>query len=777
MPLFIIAFVVGVCILQRLPELPTVWPLALLTLASVYAAGRLHQRKPALVLLSALLVGFTYAGWRAQGRMAEQLAVAQEAQTQVIIGTVTDLVESTRFGQRFRFHVEKSAVALPSTLLLTDSSKPGTASGDWQPGQRWRLSARLKRPHGNLNPGGFDYESWLLAEGIGATGNLVRGERELLKAFVPTANNLLDLARCRLATHIHGALGERPFTGVVVALVVGEQSGISQPQWDLFRNTGITHLVSISGLHVTLVAGLFGSLTGWLWRRSFRLTQLLPARSAAVLAGVGGALAYTLLAGFAVPTQRTLFMVSAAAIALLSGRRLSAFSVWTFALGVTVALDTWAVLSMGFWLSYLTVGAMLFALSPRIGKPVALRDRLLLWSGAQWAATLGSLPLLILLFQQLPLASPLANAVAIPLVSTVATPLALLGSLDPSGTILRLAHGVLAFTFELIAPLADIRGVWQQAAPPWWAFLIAMSAVALLLLPRGVPGRWLAVAGLLPLFVPMHASPLADGEFSATIYDVGQGLAVLVNTRDAHLLFDTGPAGQGGRVLPGALRAAGVDKLDILILSHDDPNHTGGALSVMGTTQVTRLLGAAPPAPFGYSPIERLPPIGLCTAGTSWSWNQVHFRLLNPPAQVAIDSSEKDRSCVLKVEGAFGSLLLPADISPAREQALQANLGAALQADVLILPNHGAKGSSGEDFIQAVAPKLAVATVGYLNPFHHPRADIVARYAASGIKVLRTDLDGAISIKFLSTGRQLYQQRQTARRYWYTQSTADGQTE
>lgn len=774
--MFIIAFVVGVCLLQRQAELPAVWPLALLAAAAGYAACRLAAARPALIMLSALLVGFSFADWRAQMRMAEQLAAADEARTLVVIGTVTDLVESTRFGARFRFHIEKSDTPLPATVLLSDGYRPaaGSTASDWQPGQRWRLSVRLKRPHGNLNPGSFDYESWLLAEGIGATGNLARGEREQLKDFVPTAGNLIDRARSRLAARIRAQLGEQAFAGVVVALVVGDQTGISQLQWDLFRNTGITHLVSISGLHVTLIAGLFGSLSGWLWRRSFRLTSLLPARAAAVLAGVAAAFAYTLLAGFAVPTQRTFFMVSAAAIALLSGRRLSAASVWAFALGVTVALDTWAVLSLGFWLSYLTVGAMLFALSPRLGKPHALRDRLWLWGGAQWAATLGSMPLLIWLFQQLPLASPLANAVAIPLVSTVATPLALLGSLDPSGLVLRLSHSVLAFTFSLIGPLADVRSVWQQATPPVWSLPIAMLAVALLLLPGGIPGRWLAWVGLLPLLLPLQPQHSREGEFKATIFDVGQGLAILVTAGDQHLLFDAGPAGQGGRVLPGALRAAGVGKLDLLILSHDDPNHTGGALAVMGSTKVTQLLGAAPQAPFGYSPVERLPPASPCHAGMAWSWNQVRFELLNPPADRPLDSSEKDSGCVLKVSSEYGSLLLPADISPARERALLEDQAQALRADVMVLPNHGAKGSSSSDFVAAVAPKAAVATVAYLNPFHHPRADIVARYAAAGIAVWRTDLDGAVSVNFTATGMQIGRQRQLTRRYWHAQNrTAD----
>lgn len=785
-----LAFVAGVCVLQRLPQLPPLWPLlGLALLFLVLSCLPLRGWRPLSSggrllcgLLAAFFIGLGFADVRAGWRLADRLAPVLEGETLLLTGTVASLITETRYGPRFRFQVETPPPGVPTRLLLDDRRRvpantqaddpahdPTNALPAWQPGQRWRLPLRLKRPHGNQNPGGMDYEAWLLAEGIGATGHVAKGERTLLQAWVTTPGAWIDRTRAALAERIARQLPGRDYAGIVVALVVGDASGITPAQWALFRNTGITHLVSISGLHVTLVAGLFGTVAGWAWRRSARLTAYLPAPTVAVLAGLLAACLYALLAGFAVPTRRTFFMVGAAALALLSGRRLAASTIWVFALGCTVLFDPWAVLSMGFWLSFLTVGAMLLALAPQWRLRTGWRDTLAQWGGAQWAATLGSLPLLILLFQQMPLVSPLANAVAIPLVSLGVTPLALLGSVEPSGLALRMGHGLLVLTFDLLAPLADPRWVWQQARPPLWTLPWALLAVGVLLLPRGLPGRWLALPALLPLLWPWQPQR-PEGAFSATVLDVGQGLAVLVQTRQHTLLFDAGPEGQGGRAVPAALRALGVNRLDKLVLSHDDPAHTGGAMAVLSAVPTLQRLGAAPLAPFGFVPLQAQPPHAVCRAGMRWVWDGVVFTLLNPPEDWRLDVSENDRSCVLKVSGPGGSLLIPADISPVGEAALLVADAAALRADALILPNHGAKGSSTPGWVSAVAPRVLVATVGYRNAYRHPRAEVLARYEAQGAAVWRSDRDGAVQLKFAAQAGQPPQVqawRTLQPRYWH----------
>jgi len=762
----IIAFVAGVVWLQQQAALPpagTYGVAAVLLALAAWGAGRASAGAPSRLLLLALcavLFGAGYAGLRAELRLADRLAPALEQRPLQVVGHVVGLPQQSDYGPRLRFAVEQAPAGVPSLLLLSDYSKPTTA---WATGQRWQLQLRLKQPHGSANPGGGDYEAWLLGEGIGATGTIAKPGRQRLARDDYSPGTLLDRARAVLAQHIRNQLAGQPYAEVIVALVVGEQSGISQAQWQLFRNTGITHLVSISGLHITLVASLLAGLGGWLWRRSPRLTLRLPARHAALLLGVAAAFGYSLLAGFSVPTQRTCFMLAVAAAALLSGRALPVSRIWLLALGLTVLLDPWAVLAAGFWLSYLTVGAMLWALAGQRGEVTGWQAKLRQWGAVQWAATLGSLPLLLILFQQLPLSSPLANAIAIPLVSSVATPLALLGMLDPSGLLLLLAHKVLQCTLWLLTPLAGDKLLWSQSAPAAWALLPAALAVLALLLPRGAPGKLAATVLLLPLLLP-RSSELAEGEYRATVYDVGQGLAVLVETRDHSLLFDTGPQGGGGRLLPGALRAAGIRRLDTLLLSHDDNDHTGGAPALLASVPVRQILGVpAPgvPIPAAMPLLPRQP----CLKGLQWQWEGVRFDILHPSGNEPMDSDDNARSCVLRVSARGGSLLIPADIGKAQEAQLLAS-GTPLRTDILLLPHHGSGGSSSTAFVDAVSPQLAIASAGYLNRHHHPQAAVVDRYLAAGSTVWRSDRDGAILITVKQSGWQAQRWRALRARYW-----------
>ncbi|PHV10949.1 DNA internalization-related competence protein ComEC/Rec2 [Chitinimonas sp. BJB300] len=758
MRLVIIAFVAGVVWLQWQASLPAVWPYLLLAAAGVITACYSHTVRVVALLLAAASLGVAYTGWRAEARLAERLNPSLEGESLKITGTVVGLPQSTRYGPRFRFAPDaEQANGLPPLLLLNDYAKPGS---NWQPGQRWALQVKLKQPHGNANPGGFDYEGWLLAEGIGGTGNVNKLDRRLLDEFVLRPIHVLHRLRATLVSRIQHALGARPYTGVIVALVVGEQSGISQTQWQLFRATGITHLVSISGLHITLVASLFATIFEWLWRRSRWLTTRCPARQAALLAGVLAALAYSLLAGFSVPTQRTLFMLSTSALALLSGRHLAVSTIWCAALAVCVLLDPWSVLAAGFWLSFLTVGAMLWALAGRQDQAAGWQATLQQWGAVQWAATLGSLPLLLILFQQLPLSSPLANALAIPLISAIVTPLALVGTLEPSGLLLQLAHYLLGLGCTLLMPLSHPGSIWTQAQPASWTLLPAGIAIAVLLLPRGVPGRWLGIWLLLPLAFPL-LSPIAMGSFRAIAFDVGQGLSVLVQTQNHSLLFDTGPEGGGSRVVPGGLRATGVRQLDMLMLSHADSDHIGAAAAVLSEVRTLKLSGALPQQlPANLPP----PPHDACLAGQQWLWDGVQFDVLHP-VRNDLNSSDNGASCVLRISAATGSLLIPGDIGRVEEAGLLTQ-STSVQSDVLLIPHHGSNSSSSAAFIAAVAPKLAIASNGYRNAFHHPREAVVTRYHNAGATVWRSDRDGAINLDFGPNAWSASSWRDMHPRYW-----------
>ena len=737
-----------------------------------------------LVVLACALLGFVWAGWRAQLRLADELPVAWEVREIQLVGLIAGLPQRFERGERFVFDVESAfpvegpeaadaaAFKVPGRLMLSwyrswDELDDEGEAGAVQPGERWHFTVRLKRAHGNANPHGFDYEAWLLERNIRATGTIrPRGDNRRLADFVWQPGYVVEHWRERIRQRFLRVLPDSPYVGVLMALSMGDQRAIPNEQWQTFNRTGITHLVSISGLHVTMIAALFAALVNGLWRRSGRLMLRLPAQKAAVVAGVLAAFGYALLAGFEVPAQRTFYMLAVVALSMWSGRNFGASRTLLLALLVVLLLDPWAVLATGFWLSFGAVAVLFFVGSSRIGEAAGApgwRGALRQWGLTQWAVTLGSLPLLLLFFQQFSLVSPLANAVAIPFVSFVITPLALIFAVLPWPPLLHFDHWLMEQLMIVLEWLA-VWPVWQQPAPPLWAALVAVIGVVWLLLPRGFPARWLGVYLLLPAFFLPPPRP-ASGEAWVEVLDVGQGVAVLVRTAEHALLYDAGPlysatANAGQRVVVPYLRAIGVDRLDTLVVSHRDKDHSGGVAAVQAAVPVARTLSS-------------IPELGgeLCAAGQAWEWDEVRFSILHPvdaDYAEAVGSAAKAKktnnlSCVLRVATAGSSVLLTADIEVADEKALLRRDLPSLASDVLLVPHHGGRGSSSPEFIAAVNPRNVIFSAGYRNAFRHPRPEVLERYADR--QQWRTDDSGAIRIA-LSDQAKLTAWRQEARRYW-----------
>jgi competence protein ComEC len=561
-------------------------------------------------------------------------------------------------------------------------------------------------------------------------------------------------------------LVDAPYAGVQSALAIGDQASIPAAQWQVFTRTGVNHLMSISGLHITMLAGMAFALCYRLWRRSVRLTLWLPARKAAALAGLLVALLYALLSGYGVPAQRTVYMLGTVAAALWLSRNIAPSQLLAAALLVVLLFDPWAVLAAGFWLSFGAVALIFYITANRLGSQHWLAE----YGRMQWAMSIGLIPPLLAMFQQVSLVSPLANAFAIPLVSLVVVPLTLLGAVLPLEWILQLAHSLMRgcmLALEWLSSQPD--AVWVQHAPPPWSIALGMLGVLWILLPRGFPARWLGGLLLLPMFL-LQPAPPAPASLHLTIFDVGQGLAVSAQTQQHALLFDSGPgfnseSNSGNRILVPALRAMGIASLDQLILSHDDSDHTGGALSLMQALPIGTL----------YSSLPDDSPILLqatrqqrCSNEQSWDWDGVHFELLHPAltnyAQEKI--SNNDLGCVLRISIGQHSVLLAADIEKNSERRLLQQHADRLRATLLVVPHHGSKTSSTAEFVAAVQPRYAVFTIGYRNRFGHPKAEVVERYRALGSELLRSDEDGAIGVVMDAHNFSIGRYRKEHARYW-----------
>ncbi len=774
----ILVFVFGVWLLQQQAALPTLaWWLALpLPVAAGLMCRPLALRR---VLFAAAWAsaGFLWAASFAQVRLSDQLPPRLEGRDIRLVGVVSALPSEGERGQRFEFDVEKVITldaVVPSHIQLTWFAEGYSGKAVGAPpllhvGERWRLTVRLKRPHGNANPHGFDFEAWALERNLRALG-YVRPEESNVKlaARVYRPGYLIEMAREAVAARFRRTLGDgHPYAGVLKALAIGEQNAISQAQWQVFQRTGVTHLMSISGSHVTMLSGLVFVLVYGLWRRSPALSLRLPARKAAALAGVLAALGYAWLSGYGVPAQRTLYMLAVIALALWMGRAGSASRVLSIALLVVLLFDPWAVLAPGFWLSFGAVGVIYYISVGRLRRPHWLRE----WGMIQWAVTLGLMPALLLLFQQVSLISPLANAFAIPLIGMVVTPLTLLGAILPFDFVLLAAHWIMGWCMAALEALSRLPdAVWQQHVPPFWTAAAALLGIAWLLLPRGFPARWLGAAGMLPMFLALPPQP-EEGALWLSVLDVGQGLAVVAQTRHHALLFDAGPrfsseADSGNRIVVPFLRAAGIGKLDGLVVSHHDSDHSGGAISVLQAVPVAWLASSLVAGDPILAQARRVLP---CYAGQSWQWDGVRFEMLHPALNSYQNPRRKsnDRSCVLKIATRYDSVLLPADAEKLSEQEMLARNPQLLPATVLVAGHHGSKSSSGEDFIARVNPQTVVFTAGYRNHYGHPHAEIVERYRLLGVALRRSDADGALLFRFAPGGGvRLQAWRETEPHYW-----------
>jgi len=752
----LLLFALGVILPQQLAELPAIaWLAAGLLLAVLLLRWSL--------LPLAFWTGMAWSCWSAGALLADGLPSGLEGVDTTVSGTLATLPQRQGRVTRFEFVPdpvqEATDAQLPRRLRLAwYGQHPPLRAGD-----RWRLRLRLKRPRGFINPGGFDFEGWLFRRGIRATGYVRDHPTNKRLGQAPDARYALQRLRQRLAAALAEALVDSPRRGLLTALSLGERGAITADQWTVLRNTGTSHLVAISGLHLGLVAGLFFMLVrhAWAW---CGLTRWGAAQSAAAWLTLPMAALYAGLAGFSVPTQRALLMVGVVLAVLLLRRALAPGRALVLALTGVLLLDPLAPGSAGFWLSFGAVAVILYTVAWR--QPGG--QRYWRWAWIQIALALGLAPLLVVAFQQVPLAAPLANLIAVPLVGFVLVPLVLVATLlvlplpGVGEVLLQVADYLLGLGWTPLEASAGWALAQQGfAEPPMWAVMTGCVGVFLLLAPRGLPLRLPGLVLLLPLFTFRPETPV-HGAAWVTVLDVGQGLAVLVRTHDHLLVFDTGPAysarfDAGSAVIVPELRRLGRDRVDALVVSHGDSDHAGGLTSLRAAITVDRLYTGA-----GVTDADHAE---ICRAGTHWNWDGVEFTFLHPEAGAGAGN---DGSCVLRIAASGAALLLTGDIEAVAEHQLLARDARALRAEVIQVPHHGSRTSSTSPFIAAVMPQIALVSSGWRNRFGMPVPEVIARYDAIGAEVIDTASAGAIEVRLPSVpGRPgIRRVREQDQRFW-----------
>lgn len=731
----------------------------------------------AVVLVALALLGFAATGLRASAYLADALDPALEGRDLRVTGVVTDLPRRSDVGLRFRLDVESATLdgapaglpprmdvawyggvyaGGPATAVEAEanpSGEPGVPllglnrqPADLRAGERWTLTVRVKAPHGARNPHGFDYELYLWEQGVQATGYVRAGPRDAPpQRLAQTGLHPVAWARQSVRERIERQVQPRALAGVIAALVVGDQAAIERGDWDVFRATGVAHLVSISGLHITMFAWGAALAVGWLWRRSPRLCRWWPAPFAALCGGVLLASAYAFFSGWGVPAQRTCLMLATVAALRLSGARWPWQLVWLLACAVVVASDPWALLQAGFWLSFVAVGVLFatdsgaaYAHSTGAG---GLFGKVIAGLREQWVITVALTPLTLLLFGQVSLVGLAANAIAIPVITLLVTPLAMLGVFLPA--LWDLAAGAMGFLMQYLQWLA--HWPWATLAlamPPLWVAVLGVFGGLLMVLPWPWSMRALGLPMLLPVLL-WHAPLPAPGQFELLAADVGQGNAVLVRTATHALLYDAGPrysleSDAGNRVLAPLMQALDT-RLDTLVLSHRDTDHTGGAVAVLTSQPQAALLSSIAQD----NPLQALRPAKRCEAGQHWEWDGVQFDILHPQAvDYAAPAKPNAMSCVLRIGNGTRTALLVGDIEQPQEARL-VQAQADLKADVLLLPHHGSKTSSSTAFLDAVKPEVAIVQAGYRNRFGHPAAPVLERLRARDVATVDSPHCGA----------------------------------
>lgn len=771
----IISFLLGILLLQQFSYLPSIlWCWLLIFILGLPIITRYLKNRPVFHLFIFFIFGFLWALLRAHWVLDVALPNELQGKDLLVTGVVSSIPLDDNRKRRFEFDIDtlefnRQKFKSPGKVRLSWYSKrrnPNQSIKKIKAGQRWQFWVRLKQPHGFMNPGGFDYEGWLYQNKIRATG-YIRINAEKSQHAIKIDNRVSGYSMLVLRQYLHDTLtaatSENKYAGILVALAMGERMGITPQQWHVFRATGTSHLVAISGLHIGLLAGFVFLIVRRLWPYCGNAALIVASPRVAALSALLIATLYAALSGFAVPAQRALIMLFIVMFSIFWRHKLQSSQVLSFALLSVLIIDPAAVLSSGFWLSFAAVAIIGFAGLGRLD----IDKRWKIWGRLQWRISLALIPLLVFLFQQASLVSPFANLLAIPVVSFMVVPIVLLATSivsflpDLATLIYSGADFILDALWWVLYYLGDTSvSQWNGVKPSLLSLCLASLGFILLLTPKNWPAKYLGVFLILPLIWPNAQSP-KNGDVKITVLDVGQGLSAVVQTSNHVMLFDTGPKfsqsfDTGAAVVIPFLRQNNIHKLNMLILSHKDNDHRGGFESIQEEFKIERLLSS-----FNIKGSES------CLAGQKWEWDGVLFEILNPDSRVRY-KKRNNNSCVLRVSAGNQSLLLSADIEKQAEKQLIETVNAKLKSTYLVAPHHGSKTSSSQLFLDAVNPEYIVIPVGYKNRYRMPHSSVMQRYSKMHIPIIETYHSGAISVSFgqKSSSKIPDEYRKQSQKYW-----------
>jgi len=734
------SLVAGCCAVLCLPALPATGLLVASCVGCLVAGLATRQW-----WLATFALGAAWCTWGLHVALADRLDARLEGQVLRVRGTVVSVPQGTLEVLRFRFAPEPGiGRRLPATCELTWYDAPARVVA----GERLELELKLRRPRGFANPGGADNEARMLRDRVGASGYVRSGTRLGRDAGAMLSYPVL-LARAQVASVVRHALGDRPSAGIVAGLAVGLQDALSREQWLMLARSGTSHLMAISGLHIAMVAAIAARGGSRLQRWRQRRGALRAQRDVAVVAGTIAALLYSLLAGWSVPTQRTMVMIALGALAALSRRRLGLADGLGLCMALVVAMDPLAPLAPGFWLSFGAVAAILYGASGHVRRAQPWHAYL----RVQWAVSLGLVPVLAASFGAVSVVSPLVNLYAIPLYTLLIVP-AVLVSCAAALAWPAVGTALLQWTGSLVEttwPVIEWPARWSLATwsvaglePIFW--IAAVVGVAAAVSPLPWAGRWAGVA-LVICACTTGPVPPEIGAARVSVLDVGQGLAAVVETHAHVLVFDTGPSFRSGSdagqlVVVPFLHARGVRSLDVLVVSHDDDDHKGGAASVMSLVPTRRLVTGPSVWRETFQGSTPAPAPAQCRRDDRWSWDGVEFEWLHPGAGPY--RRDNDSSCVLAVRTRDHAALLTADVETAGE-AEMIQRRRLVRMEVVVAPHHGSRTSSSPDFVRATAPRWIVYSVGHRNRWNFPATAVAERWREAGARELQTSTSGAVT--------------------------------